>query len=64
MLVKLTRDERRLKARHEGGYPTSEATTPEAMPTSRASNGREALNWRAGEIRHVKQEATRHGGVR
>jgi hypothetical protein len=64
MLVKLTRDERRLKARHEGGHPTSEAATPDTTPTARASNRREALHRQAGEIRPVKQEATRHGCVR
>jgi hypothetical protein len=62
--VKLKRDELLLKARHEGGHPTSEAATPEDTPTSRASNGGEALNRRAGDIRHVKQEAMRHGRVR
>jgi hypothetical protein len=64
MWVKLTRDDFLLEARHEGGHPPSEAATPEATPTSRASNRREILNWRAGQIRHVKQEGTRHGCVR
>lgn len=61
MWVKLKRDALLLEAWHEDGHPTSEATTSEATPTSRASNGREALNRRAGEIRRAGQEATRHG---
>jgi hypothetical protein len=63
MWVKLALNERLLKARHEGGHPTSEAATPEATPTSGASNGRESPNWRARDIWHVTQEATRHGCV-
>jgi hypothetical protein len=42
MLVKLKLDELLLEARHEGGHSTSDAATPDAAPTSRASNGREA----------------------
>jgi hypothetical protein len=64
VLVKLKLDELLLEARHEGDHPTLEAATPEATPTSRASNGREACNWRAGEIRHVGREASRHGCAR
>ena len=44
MFVKLKVDELLLERRYEGDHPTSEATTPEATPTSRASNGREAIN--------------------
>jgi hypothetical protein len=54
LLVKLTLDELLLETRDEGGHPASEAATPEATRTSPASNGRQALNQRAGEIRHVK----------
>jgi Asp-tRNA(Asn)/Glu-tRNA(Gln) amidotransferase A subunit family amidase len=64
VLVKLTLDELLLEARHEGDHPTLEAATPEATPTSRASNGREAGTWRAGEIWHVGREASRHGCAR
>jgi hypothetical protein len=38
MWVKLRQDELLLEARHEGGYLSAEAATPEATPTSRASN--------------------------
>jgi hypothetical protein len=64
MWVKLKWDERLLEAWHEGGYPSLEAAMPEATPTSRAVNGREALNRRAGGIPHVGQEGTRHGWIR
>jgi hypothetical protein len=53
LLVKLKLDELLLETRYEGGHPASEAATPEATLTSPASNGREALNQRAGEIRHI-----------
>jgi hypothetical protein len=65
MWVKLTRNELLLEvSRHEGGYPSLETATPAATLTSRASNGREALNRRVGEIRPMKEETTRHGCVR
>jgi hypothetical protein len=66
--MKVSKVPLRLEPPPEGGFtvtsPALPGLAPEATPTFHASDGREALDRRTGDIRHVKQEATRHGGVR